>query len=433
MLNLFCDLTETHLASGLSDDIVLMGIIPGLSRNLAWDQRPVLNLLSQSWANAMTSHESLTCDQLYSPDTILSSRGFIVSRFRVSRAFSPNPKSPWEEDMSLWAWNPFVGITSMLPPPPAHLLPKYVIKFVCDGERVYAIIPGFQTEEQTVEHEVYHVWTLNLREFNVIWRKLPSLPRVGRNVDVSNCVGDIYICQRDNEFSWKSDRIWKLSGSGADNNEWHWQDINPNMPPPKGLNFNTSDRAPSYIEINEVFYMDVVLKCLYERQSLPYQFLNPIPRIPQCASYIFLIPDADCEGSVESESHPVTYRELYCFGVHHAVNDGAVNGGVHLLKAELDNEKTRIVEEGDFVDFVEGWADELEDDAEGHNNPEFRRGNPRIARAIQVFPCTKWKKQYRLDLGTWKNTVDNIGMGNVAHFGAIYVYQLKGRKFVDEH
>ena len=62
--------------------------------------------------------------------------------------------------MSLWAWNPFVGITSMLPPPPAHLLPKYVIKFVCDGERVYAIIPGFQTEEQTVEHEVYNVWTI---------------------------------------------------------------------------------------------------------------------------------------------------------------------------------------------------------------------------------------------------------------------------------
>ena len=66
-------ITERDLVDGLSDDIVLMEIIPRLSRNLAWDQRPVLNLLSRSWAHAMIGHELLTCDRLYNPHTLLFS------------------------------------------------------------------------------------------------------------------------------------------------------------------------------------------------------------------------------------------------------------------------------------------------------------------------------------------------------------------------
>jgi hypothetical protein len=58
-----------------------------------------------------------------------------------------------------------------------------------------------------------------------------------------------------------------------------------------------------------------------------------------------MLPDVD-----KDNSRPVIYGgDLYCFEVYSEDE----NGGLCILKAELDNVDTRTVEEGKWVDFVE--------------------------------------------------------------------------------
>jgi hypothetical protein len=79
--------------------------------------------------------------------------------------------------------------------------------FLCDGESVYVLSPATVTEKQNVPIDVYNVWMLDLREFNLRWKKLPSLPRLGEeyNIYASICVGERYIWQRRRTLSSEAD------------------------------------------------------------------------------------------------------------------------------------------------------------------------------------------------------------------------------------
>jgi hypothetical protein len=76
------------------------------------------------------------------------------------------------------------------------------------------------------------------------------------------------------------------------------------------------------------------------------------------------------------DSRPISYGGLYCFEV-----DRKQNGGLCLLKAELDNVKTRTMEESEWGDFVEDWPRDIydmnwpldiwEEHRDDHNYPEW--------------------------------------------------------------
>jgi hypothetical protein len=185
----------------------------------------------------MAGHSPLLYDRKYNPSAILSYREFIVCH----REFSNTDAA------RLCVWDPFRGMKTTLPPPPI-----FDTIFLCDGESVYVLSPATVTEKQNVPIDVYNVWMLDLREFNLRWKKLPSLPRLGEeyNIYASICVGERYIWQRRRTLSSEADG-WKLSGSGSGENDskWLWQHIDVNTPPPQNLNFDQSNRLPLYIEM----------------------------------------------------------------------------------------------------------------------------------------------------------------------------------------
>lgn len=362
-------------------------------------------------------------DRLYNPDAILS-WGFIVSR-------APDPDKHCNEETSLWVWNPFVGITSMLPPPPIPLKSQHQTKFVCDGDRVYALYAhkrgGSVREEQNVGPDVYHVWMLNLREFNIRWKKLPPLPIVGRYVYASSCGSESYIRQRRTTFATEECGIWKLSASGEENSEWHWQYIEDNTPPPRNINFETSDKVPSYIQMDEVWDADITMSFLYVRDSHPYLTPGNIIEASEHPPYIILLAEVD-----GSQCRPV----IYYLGI-----DAQENGpGLYLLKRELDSEKTRTVKREEWTAFLAEWVPEWlrrvvedgqeedgqeEDDELEENLPILPRLlNQRRVGAIKFFRCKSWKREHWLNLGNQNNETQNkICTIEVTHFGHIFAYK----------
>ena len=117
----------------------------------------------------MAGHSPLLYDRKYNPSAILSYREFIVCH----RDFSNSDAA------RLCVWDPFRGMKTTLPPPPI-----FDTIFLCDGESVYVLSPATVTEKQNVPIDVYNVWMLDLREFNLRWKKLPSLPRLGQEYNI---------------------------------------------------------------------------------------------------------------------------------------------------------------------------------------------------------------------------------------------------------
>jgi len=225
---------------------------------MAWDKRPVLSLLSRSWANATARHSSLLYDRAENPSVSLSSQEFIV--YRVIR-FPPDYPPDYSTDASLWVWDPFRGMKSTIPQPPIpNMLKGFDANFMCDGESVYVLTPSF------VPVNVYNVWMLDLREFNIRWKKLPTLPRLGKPVYASICAGEKYIWEEKLSLSSNITHGWKLSGSGENDT---WQHIKVKTPPPQNLNFDKSNRLPLYIEI-----ISTNGKFMYERAPLPWHDLS---------------------------------------------------------------------------------------------------------------------------------------------------------------
>jgi hypothetical protein len=345
----------------------------------------------------------------------LSSQEFIVSRLVVQR------HGIYKTDFSLWVWDPFCGTKSTLPPPPIpNMLGRLDSNYVCDGESVYVLTPVAATVIEEQPPDLYDVWMLNLREFNVRWRKLPSLPRLGKYVYSSSCEGESYIWQRRRILSSEADG-WKLSGSGENDSKWHWQHINVNTPPPHNLNFDKSNRFPLYIEITTVPRKFLYARCPFPRHT-PAPFRGIFPY------YIFMFQHVDSD-----DSRPISYGDLYCFEV-----DRKQNGGLCLLKAELDNVKTRTVEESEWGDFVEDWPRDIydmnwpldfwEEHRDDHNYPEWPNHGQGFSSAIKVFmPMLKWKLQRKFKFENW---MDKVSCDfKVVQNGPIYGYKLFGGKF----
>jgi hypothetical protein len=121
---------------------------------------------------------------------------------------------------------------------------------------------------------------LDLRDFNIHWKRLPPLPRLWDYVyalSYLNGDGSSYIWQQTHSDSSEAEG-WKLGAlrKGEDkemnslNCEWNWEYVSVNTRPPWNLNFDImSQRIPLYVEIqllHEFIVNDaIVMKRLYMR------------------------------------------------------------------------------------------------------------------------------------------------------------------------
>eukprot|EP00253_Pinus_taeda_P028728 PITA_28728 len=411
---------ERDLVCGLVDDVVLGEVIPRLSEAMPRDTRPVLRLLSRSWANAMTDHTPLLYDRVYNAAAIVSPGEFIVLR-----VFACPHEFKWGHDCHsmrcasesrLCVWNLSRGMENALPPPPKA---PFGSVFVCDGENLYLFTPGVVTrEEPKVRHKVYKVWMLNLREFNVVWKRLPRLPRLGDYIYASTTSeGHRYIWQRRGNHSSEAS-VWKLSRES----DWQWQHVNINTQLPRNLILDKSNRLPTYIELNRRINNELVYKSVYRRcpdpdDLFPDEFIlnGRRPSPSENDDYIFMLSNADSD-----ESQLLIYGDLYRFHVEKNRNDELLC----ISKVEMENVEHRIVGEvtDQWHEFVGHWDNGLFRIDDNHRSP---RRNPSFSTALQTFLSpTPWKT---LD-NAWDMSVKKVSHLMVAQNGPIYWFEFLASK-----
>jgi hypothetical protein len=188
------------------------------------------------------------------------------------------------------------AITVRLPERPLLKVQKYT-KFVYDNHRIFSLTPSVVTKEPKVRQNIYNVWMLDLRDFNIRWKSLPPLPRLWNHVyALSSLNGDesSYIWQRRRSDSsdgegWKLSELWK--GEDKNNNslkcEWHWDLANVNTLPAKRLNFDIMlQKLPLYVEIERrqefVNHGTVTKNFIEDVRSLITIFIIPLAVTLSC-------------------------------------------------------------------------------------------------------------------------------------------------------
>jgi hypothetical protein len=97
---------------------------------------------------------------------------------------------------------------------PEHLVVKVrkYTKFVCDNHCVFSLTPSVVTKEPKFHQNIYNVWMLDLRDFNIHWKRLSPLPRPWHYVyalSYLNGDGSNYIWQQTHSDSSEAEG-WKL-------------------------------------------------------------------------------------------------------------------------------------------------------------------------------------------------------------------------------
>ena len=133
-------------------------------------------------------------------------------------------------------------------------------------------------------------------------------------------------------------------------------------------------------------------------------------------------------------SRPIIYG-----GVLYSKDEGGTNknGGLCILKADLDNVNTRTMEEGKWVDFVEDWHTDIdymewhmdiwEDFRNNHNGPEWPNHEEGFSSTIQFFTPNAWKIQHKIKL---ENSIKFFHEFIVAQNGPIYGYKLVAERYI---
>jgi hypothetical protein len=410
---------NTDLITGLCEDVVLGEVVSRLCR-LPWNERPLLTILNRTWFKVMTERFPVY-DVAFHNRPNIQSNALILSHIKRT----PREEASYRLE-GLWVCRPDnnsanIGegvITVRLPEHPVVKVHKYT-KFVCDNHRVFSLTPSVVTKEPEVRQNIYNVWMLDLRDFNIHWKRLPPLPRLWDYVYALSSLngdGSSYIWQQTHSDSSEAEG-WKLGASrkGEDkemnslNCEWHWEYVNVNTRPPRNLNFDImSQRLPLYVEIqllHEFFVNDaIVMKRLYMRCPIPDYTLNKSDY-----SYIFVLPDGNISRISECSLCSITVG----------------GSGIWTQKVGLDEERTRIVEEHEWNDFVEYWNDEM-------RRQRKWRVPSRERSAIKVFTgYNQWMLKQKVEL-TEKKTHDEVvnehSTIRVAQNGPIYGYSYLGSR-----
>jgi len=418
----------TGLVTGLVDSVVLGEVVPRMCR-LPWNQRPPLRTLNQSWNKAMTERFPIYHQRLHNPPNILSN-ALILSHMKQTLA--PDKESSYRL-VSLWVCRPSDNnghicegaITIRLPEHPIVEVKKYnFAKFVCDNHRVFSFTPSVVTvtEDPKVRQNIYNVWMLDLTDFNVHWKRLPPLPRLGNCVYASSSLsGDksSYIWQRKRSGYSEADG-WKLSAvrSGEDQNmnslkcKWHWEHINVNTRPPKNLNFDLmSERLPLYVEIEQRYDRErrvVVKKELYRRCPIPEYTLT---KTTDNRSYGVMI-----SGSIS---------EFYLFDIMFE------RGGICIFKIGPHEEMARTVEEQEWDDFVRYWNDSMRGQG-AYEMPHKWHVDSQEKSAMKILiqvHLWRYRQDLKLTEKVKREVVNKHSTMRLAQKGPIYLYSYLGTRF----
>eukprot|EP00253_Pinus_taeda_P016881 PITA_16881 len=408
---------STDLITGHCE-VVLGEVVPRLCE-LSWTKRPILRLLNQSWNKALEERFPIYHQCLHNPPNILSN-ALILSHIKKFQC--PSDEASYRL-VGLWVSTPEnnncnlgdSAVTVRLPEHPLLDVPKYT-KFLCDNHHVFSLTPSFVTEDTEAPTKIYNVWMLDLRDFNIHWKRLPPLPRLGKYVYASSSLnGDesSYIWQRRQSDSSEAEG-WKLSASrklgdkdlNSLNCEWHWDYFNVNTRPPTNLNFDIMpERLPLYVETEEV-YDDDVMKTLFRRCSIPQYTVHK--------NNIFMLLD----GMISSSSD---YK--FCS----IIVDG---GRICILNMGWVGERSRIVGGQEWNYFVEYWNDETRGQGK-YEKPNKWHLHSQEMSAIKVsLGIGRWRLQ-KLEV-TEKADDEIVKMHStvrVAQKGPIYGYSYLGSKF----
>lgn len=338
---------NTDLIPALCEDVVLGEVVPELCR-LPWNERPLLVMINRSWYKAIAERFQMYHQGLHKPPNILS-KALIISHVKQTSNQAHMVMLSYVL-LSLRVCRPSNisdridegAITIRLPKHPSIQVHKCEFeRIVCDNHRVFTFTPSAVAQEPNVPQLMYNVWMLDLRDFNLHWERLPPLPKLGNFVYASSSSlnGDesSYIWQRRCSDSSKAEG-WKLhrlsSGPGGKLDmdfTWIWEYFNVNTRPPRNLNFDImSERLPLYVEIEQRFYREryghpFLLRQLYRRCPTSEYILGK----SEHGFYVFILGDAIINHINECN---------LCFM-------SIDNSGICIVKVELDEQRTRIVEE----------------------------------------------------------------------------------------
>jgi hypothetical protein len=413
---------NTDLITGLCEDVVLGEVVSRLCR-LPWNKRPLLSILNRTWMKVMTERFPIY-DVAFHNIPNIQSNALILSHIKKTSGEEASYKlaglwvcRPDNNNANIWEG----AITVRLPEHPLLKVQKYT-KFVCDNHRIFSLTPSVVTKEPKVRQNIYNVWMLDLRDFNIRWKSLPPLPRLWNHVyALSSLNGDesSYIWQRRRSDSsdgegWKLSELWKGEDKNINSSkcEWHWEMANVNTLPAKRLNFDIMlQKLPLYVEIErrqEFVNHGTVTKKLYRRCPIPdYTLHNSV------GSYIFMLLD----GNIDSVSEC-----SLCFTI---IDDCRI----YTTKIGLEEQRTRIVEEQELNEFVRYWNNEMRRQGKYEKANKWHvHSQKRSAIKVLCQPGNTIKKELKLIEKEHGEVVNQRSTIRVAQKGPIYGYSYLGTR-----